>query len=349
MRIGLIARSDNSGLGNQTRELAYMLNPSKILLIDSGSFNENEQHPEWYSSYNVQNNLGFIGDRVALEFLQDLDVVISCEIFYNKNFPNLARESGVKTILQYNYEFLDHLQHRRLPFPDILLSPSSWYLEDVVSKFGSFCKTIHLPPPTDHNKFENARKTNLKTNKKLLHIAGRVAIMDRNGTDTVIEMMKHSKEDFVLEIRSQEKLNYSINDDRIKIISNNIKNQEDLYSGYDAMVLPRRYAGLCLPMNEALLSGLPVFMTDISPNNQVLPSEWLVSSHKIGELMTRTMLDVYSADPVQLAAKIDAYMSSDQTEEKKKAFDIGYSNFSQESLRQKYLDVINLQLPTSAY
>jgi hypothetical protein len=58
--------------------------------------------------------------------------------------------------------------------------------------------------------------------------------------------------------------------------------------------------------------------------------------------MTRTMLDVYSADPEQLANKIDLYMSGDQTVAKKKAFEIGYSNFSQEALRQKYLDIISL-------
>lgn len=342
MRIGLIARSDNSGLGNQTRELAYMLNPDKILLIDSSSFNQNIQNPEWYSGYNVRTNKGFVGDIVSQEFLKDLDVVISCEIFYSRNFPRIAEQFGVKTILQYNYEFLDNLQNPRLPLPDILLSPSSWNIEDVIEKFGNSCKVIHLPPPTDHKKFKDARKLNSKPNKKLLHIAGKVAAMDRNGTNTVIEMMKHSKQDFVLEIRSQDKLNYKINDDRIKIISNDVKNQADLYSGYDAMVLPRRFAGLCLPMNESLLCGLPVFMTDISPNNQVLPSDWLVSSYKIDQLMTRTMLDVYSADPVQLANKIDLYMSSDQTEAKKKAFEIGYSNFSQEALRQRYLELLSL-------
>jgi hypothetical protein len=346
MRIGLIARSDNSGLGNQTRELAYMLNPSKILLIDSSSFNQNTQNPDWYSNYNVQTNLGFIGDSVALEFLKNLDVVISCEIFYNKNFPKLAKQSGVKTILQYNYEFLDNLQSPRLALPDILLSPSKWNLDDVVRKFGQSCSVIHLPPPTDHRTFEDVRKINSRSTRKLLHIAGKVAVMDRNGTDTVIEMMKYSKEDFTLEIRCQDKLEYNINDDRIKIISDNVKDQKDLYSGYDAMILPRRYAGLCLPMNEALLSGLPVFMTDISPNNQVLPSDWLVASHKVGELMTRTMLDVYSADPVLLAAKIDHYMSNDQTEAKKAAFDVGYSKFSSESLKQKYLDIL-LNLPAS--
>ena len=35
MRLGIIARSDNTGLGNQTRELVNMLSPDKILLIDS--------------------------------------------------------------------------------------------------------------------------------------------------------------------------------------------------------------------------------------------------------------------------------------------------------------------------
>jgi hypothetical protein len=345
MRIGLIARSDNSGLGNQTRELAYMLNPDKILLIDSTPFNQNTQNVEWYKDYNVTKNIGFISDRVAIDFLKDLDVVISCEIFYNKKFPLLARQAGVKTVLQYNYEFLDNLQNPDLSLPDILLSPSTWGLEDVVSKFGNSCSVIHLPPPTRHELFKNARNLNSKPNRKLLHIAGKVAVKDRNGTDTVIEMMKYSKQDFTLEIRSQVKLNYNIDDDRIKIITDDIKNQEDLYSGYDAMVLPRRYAGLCLPMNEALLSGLPVFMTDISPNNQVLPSEWLVASYKTDQLMTRTMLDVYSADPEQLAARIDSYMSSDQTEEKNKAFEIGHSNFSQEFLKKSYLDMLNIQLP----
>jgi hypothetical protein len=342
MRIGLIARSDNSGLGNQTRELAYMLNPSKVLLIDSYSFNRNKQNPQWYKDYNVTTNSGFVSNRVATEFLKDLDVVISCEIFYNKNFPVLAKQNGVKSVLQYNYEFLDNLQNSELPLPDVLLSPSKWGIEDVLEKFGNSCRVVHLPPPTDHKMFENARKLNLKSTRKLLHIAGKVAIKDRNGTDTVIEMMRHSKEDFTLEIRSQGEMNYSIDDNRIKIITDNVENQEDLYSGYDAMVMPRRYAGLCLPMNESLLCGLPVFMTDISPNNQVLPSDWLVASHRIDELMTRTMLDVYSADPIELAAKIDAYMCSDQTQAKKKAFDIGYSNFSQEALRQSYLDIFSL-------
>jgi hypothetical protein len=35
-------------------------------------------------------------------------------------------------------------------------------------------------------------------------------------------------------------------------------------------------------------------------------------------------------------------MSGSQDEAKEKAFNIGYSNFSQEALKQKYLDIVNL-------
>jgi hypothetical protein len=60
MRLGIIARCDNTGLGNQTRELVKMLNPSKILLIDSSSFGGGDQNHDWYDRYNCIVSHGFI-------------------------------------------------------------------------------------------------------------------------------------------------------------------------------------------------------------------------------------------------------------------------------------------------
>jgi hypothetical protein len=57
MRIGIIARCDDTGLGNQTRELVNMLNPDKVMLINSTFFNENKQHPEWYEGYNYKTTI----------------------------------------------------------------------------------------------------------------------------------------------------------------------------------------------------------------------------------------------------------------------------------------------------
>ena len=344
MRLGIIARSDNTGLGNQTRELVKMLNPTKILLIDSSHFNGNKQHPEWYSDYNVTTTKkGMASKEEAYEFLDGLDVVISCEIFYHNSFITMAKKRKVKTILQYNYEFLDYLVNPDLELPDILVSPSLWNFEDVVNKFSDRAKVIHLPPPTSVDLFLNAKNINIsKTHKKILHIGGKAAVKDRNGTNTVIEMLNYSKADYELVIKSQTPLDIKCDDPRLTIDTSNPETRESLYEGYDAMILPRRYAGLCLPMNEALLASLPVFMTNISPNNSILPEQWLVGSKKIDRLMTRTMLDVYEGDAKMLAKLVDDYYDSDIFLNKSKAFDIGINHFSNETLYQKYQDLLNL-------
>jgi hypothetical protein len=343
MRLGLIARSDNTGLGNQTRELVNMLNPDKIMLINSRFFNQNKQHPEWYSGYNCQTTIkGFPTTNEIVEFLTDIDVVISCELFYNPKFVDLAKKRGIKTILQYNYEFLDYLANPNQTLPDVLVAPSLWNFEDVFDKFGDKTSVVHLPPPTDINLFSQAREINKsKTHKRLLHIAGKAAVKDRNGTNTVIEMLNYSSGDYELVIKTQSQLDIKCNDPRLTIDASSPDSHQSLYEGFDAMILPRRYAGLCLPMNEALISALPVFMTNISPNNKVLPNDWLFNSTKIDQLQTRTMLDVYDGDAKMLGKLVDDYYGLDIPNLKDKAFNIGNDNFSIQSLKEKYISLIN--------
>jgi hypothetical protein len=342
MRLGIIARSDNTGLGNQTKELVNMLSPTKILLIDSSHFNSNKQHPEWYSGYNtIITKNGMASKEEISDFLNGLDVVISCEIFYNNSFIAMAKKRKVKTILQYNYEFLDNLANTDLALPDILVAPSLWNFEHVVSMFSDMTKVVHLPPPTNVDLFSNARDINLsKTHKKILHVGGKAAVKDRNGTNTVVEMLKYSKSDYELVIKSQTPLDIKCNDSRLTIDTSSPDTRESLYEGYDAMVMPRRYGGLCLPMNEALLSSLPVFMTNISPNNNILPQEWLTDSIKIDNLMTRTMLDVYEGNAQMLANLIDDYYDGNIFISKNKAFELGVNNFSQERLYKTYQDLL---------
>ena len=343
MRLGIIARSDNTGLGNQTRELVNMLNPDKILLINSRLFNQNKQHPEWYEGYNYQTTIkGFPTTNEILEFLKGIDVVISCELFYNPKFVDLAKSRGIKTILQYNYEFLDYLANPNQTLPDVLVAPSLWNFEDVVDRFGDKTSVVHLPPPTDINLFSQAREINKsKTHKRLLHIAGKAAVKDRNGTNTVIEMLNYSSGDYELVVKTQSKLNIKCNDQRLTIDASSPDSHQSLYEGFDAMILPRRYAGLCLPMNEALISALPVFMTNISPNNKVLPNKWLFNSTKIDQLQTRTMLDVYDGDARMLGKLVDDYYGLDIPNLTDKAFEIGNNNFSIQSLKEKYINLIN--------
>ena len=343
MRLGIIARSDNTGLGNQTRELVNMLNPDKILLIDSTPFNKNKQHPEWYEKYNCIKSFGFPSIQQIKAFLEDVDIVFSCETFYDQNFIRLANKRKVKTILQYNYELFGHLSNPNLPLPTVLLSPSVWQIDHIKKIFGGQTKVIHLPPPTNEQLFNKVKENNLsKSHNRILHIAGKKASKDRNGTETVIDMLKYSKGDYELVITSQSEIESNIKDSRLIIEIGNPDNREDMYDGFDAMVLPRRYAGLCLPMNEALLSALPVFMTNISPNNHVLPQDWLVKSEPIGTIRTKIRLELFEANPIDLAKTIDNYMSiKDKKIYKEQAYNIGITNFSPNTLKDKYLEVIS--------
>ena len=342
MRLGIIARSDNSGLGNQTRELVNMLNPTKIMLINSISFNKNKQHPEWYNGYDIQPVRGFPRNGDITSFLRGLDVVLTCETFYSNQFIDLARRVGVKTVLQYNYEYLDHLNRSDFALPDVFLGPSLWNFDHMTELFGSKTNVTYLPPPTDNTLFNKVRENNLsKNHNRILHIGGKAVSEDRNGTKSVVDMLKYAEEDFEVVIRTQTPLDIKCDDPRLVIDNTDSESRENMYDGFDAMILPRRYAGLCLPMNEALMSGLPVFMTDISPNNKILPQEWLVKSNKIGILKTRAVLDVHAADPKSLARMVDDYMKQkSKIAEKKQAFEIAMNNFAAENLKQKYLDIL---------
>jgi glycosyltransferase involved in cell wall biosynthesis len=343
MTLGIIARSDNTGLGNQTRELVKMLNPDKILLIDSEHFNGNEQHPEWYKDYNVTTTLsGFPTKQELIEFLRNIDVVLSCETFYRQDFLHYAKRRGIKTILQYNFEFLLNMSVPEAELPDVLLAPSLWNIDQIEKMVNGRCKVIHLPPPTDSTLFENVRQNNMsKDHNRLLHVGGKFAAKDRNGTDTVLQMLKYSKASYELVITTQKFPELDLKDSRVTLNNSNPENREELYNGFDAMLLPRRYAGLCLPMNEALISGLPVFMTDISPNNLILPKEWLVKSEHINSFQAKSLVDVYDGNPEHLAAIVDEYMDNkDKREMKDSALQIGLNHFAKNNLKDKYLDLI---------
>jgi len=343
MKLGMIVRADDTGLGNQTHELVKMLNPEKILIIDSSKFHKKGvQHYDWYENRNVVVSKGFPDNNTVVRFFSGINVVLSCETFYNRDFVALAKKKRIKTILQYNFEFLENLSNERAILPDVLLAPSLWRFEEVKDRFENKCLVKHLPPPTSPDIFKNNREENKKRSGRLLHVGGKAAIYDRNGTESVIEMLKYSKEDYELVIKSQTDLEIECDDPRVTFVIGNEENRQDLYSGYDAMIIPRRYAGLCLPMNEALMSGLPVFMTDISPNNIILPSDWLAKSHFVRVFMTRVGLDLYNADPESLAKVVDNYFSKkDLSEDKDKAYLLGYQNFSSDELKEKYIELIN--------
>jgi glycosyltransferase involved in cell wall biosynthesis len=305
-KLAIIARMDDSGLGHQTRNLVRLLKPDKVLAIDFAFYNGFKQHPEWYEKYNTKYISGFIQDQDARELAAEVDIILTAETFYNNHFIEIANEYQAITVNQINYEFFEPLLNRSLLLPTQILMPSYWHLEDLQAMTIPG-KVEYLPPPTFIEDFNEVRDENMKSTgkRKYLHVAGKMAAHDRAGTKDLIAAMAHAKEDFELVIKVQSGEILATNDPRIVLDYSFPEDERELYRGFDAMIQPRRYAGLNLPMNEALASGLPVIMTNIEPNNRILPEYWLVDSYHVTSFIARTPIDVFSADHQKLGQMLD--------------------------------------------
>lgn len=339
MKLGLVVFANDSGLGAQTRRLCYMLRPDQLLAIDSSPFSKNvAQHWDWYDAFTGYRVHGFPKNNEIKFFLRGLTHVLVCENPLNVYLLSEAKRLGIKVFIQSNYEFCDHLD-KQLVLPYKFLMPSHWMIDAMKAKFGDDM-VEYCPPPIDPNEFTIARETNLARTapKRLLHIVGTLAAHDRNGTLDLLKALPFITGEFSLVIRSQHQLpdEYHYTDPRVTYQFGNVPTAEDMYRDFDALVLPRRYGGLSLTCNEALMSALPVIMPDISPNNQLLPSEWLVPATKRSEFFTRTMIDVYGVNPRALARKIDQLLESDLQAQKVKAFNLGYTEFASSVIKQKY-------------
>ena len=340
-RLGIVVFSSHSGLGNQSRRLTQFLKPERLLLIDSSSFSKNaEQHPDWYDGFNGYFCEGFPTNAHCIKFLEGLTHLYIIENPLNWSLVTLAKRKKIKVYIASNYEFCDNLNKPHLPTPDLFLMPSYWKVQEMKDRFGE--GTVkYLPPPIFPEEFNEVREVNWdrkSRKKKYLHVVGTLAAADRNGTLLLLEALHHAKEDFELVIKSQHQLpdEYFTDDYRVKYQIGSTPVVADIYKDFDLSIMPRRFGGLCLPMQEALVSGLPVLMPDISPNREVLPQKWLIPAGHSGTIMTRASIDLYAVNPIELAKKLDEMAVSNLENDKIDAFEIAHREYAPSSLFTEY-------------
>lgn len=341
MRTTIIVRADHTGLGIQSRNWTRLLQPDKVIIINSTPFNGNQQYPEWYDGIPSVTVDGFIQTGHFSQILSDTNLLLTFEIPYNYNLFTEARAFGVKTILQNNWEFTDYLRQPAITPPDILLAHSYWHLDEQKMRWPQI--TEYCPTPLFMEDFAGIYEQNTnKTGKiRFIHSAGRGTYEDRNGTNDLLEAVKQipPEVDFELVIHTQTTNIPPVSDSRVVLDYSYIADEKEICRGYDAMILPRRYGGASLPMNEALAAGLPVIMTDIDPNNKILPAYWLVPAYKKTEFMARTMIDVYASDITVLAARIAQFAVMDKkllSGYKVTAREIAAKEFSREVVLEKW-------------
>lgn len=344
LKIGLCgARMDNIGLGVQTWEIFNNLQPFKTLVVNSEPCNGNKQYPERFHGMGVR-QARTIPHRVdvkkesILQFCANLDVIICCETPYNYYLFDLAKRRRIKTVLQYNWEFLDYLDRPFLPRPDCLASPSYWHLDEAQQRFNA----KHLPVPINRQLLPFVKKTRFK---EFLHLAGIRVDHDRNGTEQAILAAAQVPEiNLTVKVQNEgwaEQWRKDFNFSNVKIIGCNTVNYFDNYTGFDALLFPRKYGGLCLPMQEALSCGMPVIMTDCSPNDEMLPPEWLVTSTVTSTFKSRGYdVEINTADVSNLADKLRWFAGLNETEAAKESEHADYlaQELSWDIWNDKYIE-----------
>ena len=326
MKLGLIARSDKTGLAYQTESYYKHLEPEKVLHIDLQPINGRQSDYSLYPNANIVQ--GFPSARVLERFLSGLDAVLTAETPYNYELYAIARRMGVRTFNVINPEFYDHIVNPHYQMPDVIILPSVWLIDEIKNHAESKgVKVVQLHHPVDRDVF----KFRLRTTKTHFHLAGNPAAYDRNGTLTYLSAFVDGR----VTIQGDSELQRMY---RLAKFRSNIDDPRELYSA-DVMVLPRKYGGNCLPLNEALSCGLPVIMPDISPNNHLLPKEWLVSAYTREYFTPRTRIDIYEVDPNILRAKTFEILEDIETHSK--TADKIAETISWGSLKEQWIKVLS--------
>lgn len=311
MRLGLIARCDHRGLGQQCRSVFRALKPAKTMVVNCGSLKPLELHPEYFPGATFINGR-VPNDEDCKHFLNGLDVVYSAETFYPRHheqpaLTRLAPEFGVKTVCHLNFEFLNQREQ-----PTLWAAPSKWHWDEIPEP-----KTF-LPVPVESDRF-HPKTPNKATN--FLCVVGRPALYDRAGVADLLLALESVRSEITMTITCQEKdhvpsliktTGINLPDNvTLRVIESDFANFWDLYSGQDVLISPRRWGGLSLPHQEACAAGLPVISTAVSPNIDWLPNDWLVPSTKAGSFQRpHAMIDLYTVDHLALAAKIGQFANN---------------------------------------
>lgn len=304
MKVGVIARATDRGLGIQTWEAARNLDAS-VLVVDLDNPSSRRyptNHCRFPGAPIVPCETWQLPEAPVRDWLATVDVVYSAETFYDGRLPAWAHDTGTATVLHLNPEFVARDYHARGPKPSAWWSATSWRLHHLPTG------TQVVPFPVALDRWPAPAPAHGGP-CRWLHVAGKRALGDRNGTKALTAALPLLTEPCQVTIAYQDEQPPKLPEvpDHVQVeLAGPVANYWDLYTGHDALVMPRRYGGLCLPVQEAMAAGLAVVMTACPPN-----TDWPITPVPVlggrRERMPAGKIEAFTLNPRHLAQAMDSH------------------------------------------
>jgi hypothetical protein len=302
MAFGMIGRCDQGGLGTLTAEVHRHLTPDRTVLVDLADAGRGD-----CASLAVEYQHGdvmpvdWLGglSRETIDWLcaEGIDVLWTAETFYNDDAVlRRAHQAGIRTVVYAMPELAPWTNPAVSPRPRVVTVPTA-YRHDTIP--GSWV----LPMPVARDRLPFRRRDKVE---HLYHVTG-AAMRDRNGTDLLLAALPSILEPCRLTIRTERPI---VVPDCPNVDVEIITGRADRYyetvpDDVDLLVMPRRYGGLSLPVQECASLGIPSLMLSSDPYANLPFVHTLSPTKSEPARMKGGRVDVFTADPRALASAIE--------------------------------------------
>ena len=292
MSLALIVRADQGGVGTQLWEIYRHVRPNKALILVDGERPRGAPRLERYADPGCEHRTAAhhpITDDTWEWFLDGTDTVFTVEGPYDNRLPKLCAQRGIRLVYHANPELWD--ERYRGTTTRVWL-PTSWEQDRVRD-------AEVMVMPVDRERCAFRQRTSAAT---FLFPWG-PAFHDRNGLELFLEATGQVRADVRLVIAGLHPPDASHG--RVEYLGE-VENYWGLYEEADVLVLPRRYGGLSLCIQEAASCGLPIVTLDRPPYGPELHRAGVVpSAGSYPARMRGGRFDVHRCEPRVLAQRID--------------------------------------------
>lgn len=256
----IVGFKDDTGIGRMTQDIQKVLGIGYHLVAPSERMETKPLHTE--REFLMSKDTEKIR---LLNFMEGLKGIICLErLHWNADLIPLAKDLGLKIVCVPMWEWFRGTDESWKD-ADLFVCPNK-KAKEVLNTYG-FYNAVQLSWPLDLEQLPE-RKVNGPA-RVFIHNAGLVDNDDRKETRSVIKAFSRVREPGLrLILRIQKQAYLEIDDHRIDLRIENLKDPAKLYREGDVSIQPSSMEGLGFMVLEPVCCGLPVITTDAAPMSE---------------------------------------------------------------------------------